>query len=632
MAFLKINGKALTWEESKKYHKYIKYQAIKQIIRWMGSIDKGCKGPKFGYEFEFHKISVDHKNEIVQIDLSAQEDIFHEIQKDRENEEFLIQPEFGKWMIEIVPNKPFEYKDIVLVQKSMEELWKFAKGKLGESDFLALGSFPMLGTGNFIKDSEHEAKIEGFLHSSTLNENPYMQSQFIPDKCMTSHPRFGTLARNIRERRGSKVDIQVPIYIDKLTNLTEKTEREPYPGIIYMDCMAFGMGNACFQITLGFCSLNLSKLAYDLLIPITPIMLALSANTCIFKGQLSGHDSRWAVLSQSVDDRTDDEKDPKSVNYIHKGRYSPVYSYVSDNIYIQDFHNDYPKFNIDKDNYEELVKNGIPKRLAEHFCNLLVRDPLVIFDQKIDIEEPDDYSHFENFQSTNWNSVRLKPPRLEDNDFCFKIEVRVPELQISPYENAAIGTFICLFSLLVYKYDFNTIIPMSKVDENFKRAVLNDAVTKEKFWFKTNGLSLDSTNFYENQSLFVGSKDDFPKKLKLLSDETLDKENVKELTVEEILCGCERYEYKGLLWMMEDYISKYVNQESDRDYYRKHLEFVKLRSNGSLMTDARYVRNFVLNHRDYKGDSIVSDKIMYDLTNHVLDIQNGKTKPKELFN
>jgi len=55
MGFLKINGKSLTWEESKKYHKHIKTEAVKQIIKWMKSINDspGCKGPKFGYEVYF---------------------------------------------------------------------------------------------------------------------------------------------------------------------------------------------------------------------------------------------------------------------------------------------------------------------------------------------------------------------------------------------------------------------------------------------------------------------------------------------------------------------------------------------------------------------------------------------------
>jgi len=633
MAFLKINGKALSWEESKKYHKYIKDQAIKQIIKWMNSIEKGCMGPKFGYEFEFHKIHIDDEKKVCQINLSAQEDIFHDISVHHdENPDYIFQPEFGKWMIEVVPNKPFLYSEVVTLELSMENLWKFVKMKLLEGDFLALGSFGMLGTKNFIKDSDHESKIPGFFHSSTLTENPFMNSKWIPDKCFTSHPRFGTLAKNIRDRRGKKVDIQIPIYKDTKTNLTVKTEDEPNPGMITMDCMAFAMGCCCFQITLGFCSLNLSKLAYDLIIPMTPIILALSAGTSILKGQLSGHDTRFDIISQGVDDRTDDEKDPKSKNYIYKSRYSNVYSYISDNVYVQDYHNDYPKFNIDEVYLKQLMDAGIPKRLSEHFCNLMIRDALVIFDEKIDIEEPSDYSHFENFQSTNWNSVRLKPPRLEDNDFCFKIEIRVPEISITPYENAAISTFVILLSQLIYKYDFNTIIPMSKVDENFRRANLNDAVIKEKFWFRTDGLSLNPTNFWENKSLFCGKKEDLPEIIKEHQCPKKDEELIEEMTIEEILCGCDKYKYPGLLWMMNDYVNRFIDKKEDQEYYRRHLEFIKLRSNGSLMTDAKYTREFVLNHKDYKQDSVVTDKIWYDLVKHVQEIQNLRCKPKELYN
>ena len=65
-----------------------------------------------------------------------------------------------------------------------------------------------------------------------------------------THPRFLGLAQSIYERRGKqKVEIKVPIYQDENTNLTEATEREPFPGNIYMDSMHFGMGSSCLQIT-----------------------------------------------------------------------------------------------------------------------------------------------------------------------------------------------------------------------------------------------------------------------------------------------------------------------------------------------------------------------------------------------
>lgn len=48
-------------------------------------------------------------------------------------------------------------------------------------------------------------------------QGPIFKSKYIPDGCINPHPRFGTLVANIRERRGSKVDIQVPLFEDKNT-------------------------------------------------------------------------------------------------------------------------------------------------------------------------------------------------------------------------------------------------------------------------------------------------------------------------------------------------------------------------------------------------------------------------------
>jgi glutamate--cysteine ligase catalytic subunit len=62
------------------------------------------------------------------------------------------------------------------------------------------------------------------------------------------HPRFLGLAQSIRERRGEKVNIQVPLFIDSKTSL-EPTESNPYSGMIYMDAMHFGMGCCCLQLT-----------------------------------------------------------------------------------------------------------------------------------------------------------------------------------------------------------------------------------------------------------------------------------------------------------------------------------------------------------------------------------------------
>ena len=75
--------------------------------------------------------------------------------------------------------------------------------------------------------------------------NDFSKSKFVVDKTINDHPRFSGLVKSIREHRGEKVNIQIPLYKDEKTNMTEATEDEPYPGMIYMDAMHFGMGQCC---------------------------------------------------------------------------------------------------------------------------------------------------------------------------------------------------------------------------------------------------------------------------------------------------------------------------------------------------------------------------------------------------
>ena len=111
---------------------------------------------------------------------------------------------------------------------------------------------------------------------------------------------YRTLTANIRERRGSLVDIKVPIFVDKNTVLPEGTSaplsnghvgESPHfsvtpntyvsvpakPGptdpYIKMDAMAFGMGCCCLQITFQAWNVNEARRVYDALVPVAPIMV-----------------------------------------------------------------------------------------------------------------------------------------------------------------------------------------------------------------------------------------------------------------------------------------------------------------------------------------------------------------------
>ena len=57
------------------------------------------------------------------------------------------------------------------------------------------------------------------------------------------NPRFHTLTRNIRLRRGENVDVRIPLYKDA------RTPAAALAAGIRMDAMGYGMGCCCLQVT-----------------------------------------------------------------------------------------------------------------------------------------------------------------------------------------------------------------------------------------------------------------------------------------------------------------------------------------------------------------------------------------------
>ena len=501
-----------------------------------------------------------------------------------------------------VPTKPFEFNKFGDFQKNMKEMYTHFKEYFGKESILSVSSYPMLGVGDdYFKEKQLKIVNKTEISEDTMkknenelitdidmpneemidiNTNPNSQSNYSKDITITDHPRFLMLTKNIRNRRGGKVDVKIPIYEDVNTNLILPTQDEPYPGYIYMDAMVFGMGNCCVQATVGTPSINGALYIYDQFIPLTPILLALTSSSPIYKGKLSKLDNRFNILEMADDDRTEEERDPMSEKYIYKSRYSPAYSYISENIYVQDFHNDYPKFPINNQFLETFIQNGTSKRLAEHFCNLLVRDPLIIFENKIETSK-DDMTHVDGIISTNWNSLRLKPPREEDKDNCFKIEIRPCDLQITPFENTTIVELIILLYQSIINYDVNFIMPITKVDENFNRAYQMDAIVKGKFFWRINGMenNIRENNWAENSYLKPENKN-IPCSLFNKEEDSL---SIKELTIEEILLGSEEHNYPGLLKLCDKTLEKLYENEDEKKRMKRSLEFIAKRAKGKCV-------------------------------------------------
>ena len=81
--------------------------------------------------------------------------------------------------------------------------------------------------------------------------------------------------------------------------------------------------------------------------------------------------------------------------------------------------------------------------------------------------------------------MRFKPPP-PNSPIGWRIEFRPCELQMTDYENAAVACFVVLLTRVILSFGYNLLVPISKVDENMKRAQKMDAILKQKFFFRTN--------------------------------------------------------------------------------------------------------------------------------------------------
>lgn len=115
-------------------------------------------------------------------------------------------PEYGAWMVEATPKRPYTgfTNDLLRVERNMRLRRKRLLSVLQEDELApTISSFPMLGA---LGD-------DGTVPKSAVG-GPRTQSDYIGDAIINPHPRFGTLTQNIRLRRGEKVNIRVPLFRD----------------------------------------------------------------------------------------------------------------------------------------------------------------------------------------------------------------------------------------------------------------------------------------------------------------------------------------------------------------------------------------------------------------------------------
>ncbi|KAF6776316.1 hypothetical protein AHF37_04401 [Paragonimus kellicotti] len=651
-------GTALTWSETKKHARYIQTEGIKQFVYLHRTLNSRTKHTlKWGDEIEYTLVRLNPVTRDVQLFLGASELLQKLRAVDVKGNQFIWQPEYADYMVEGLPGIPFGQllHAFSTVEPNMCKRRKQLESCLPKDCFaLTLTTFPRLGCPDFCYPPAFPTPRDGV-----------SKSLFFPDRAINQgHPRFNQVYQLpddflTLDRLGP--GLMLHVYRDTLTpnpfveNLDAfhdgsdpDAASAALPDHVYLDAMGFGMGCSCLQITFQSCCIDEARILYDQLATICPILMALSAASPAIRGYLLDTDCRWSIISASVDDRTEEERGLKPlVNdrfVIPKSRYDSISSICL--LWAK------------PTTISSLFDEGVDEPLAKHVAHLFIRDPVSVFSERLIVPEDEEFvDHFENIQSTNWQSMRFKPPPL-NTSIGWRVEFRPLELQLTDFENAAFVTFVLLISRTILRLKLNLLIPISKVDENMRTAVKRDAVLQEQFYFRrghllsTGGspteLTLACSKFRRTRSYSIiqnhaehqSISDDSTQAINFcklpdahcpVSDnsEVNPDDTYTLMSINEIMNGSPTF--PGLIPLVRHYVHMIGGDPVVVCLVHRYLDFLERRASGDLMTTAAWMRSRIRAHPDYRFDSRVSRSINTDLMQECCAITRGELRPPELL-
>jgi len=526
-------------------------------------------------------------------------------------------PEYGRWMVESTPGVPYNgLVGIIGVEQQLRLRRERLQAALRPGEVApTMTHFPLLGVGDFCEPSY---QLDG----------PVLKSLFVPDEVVFPHPRFPTLANNIRERRGGNVEIRRPklkgigsCHTEHAPNFVPQSiEEADKMDHVYADAMPFGMGLSCVQVTMQAANISESRHLYDKLASLTPVLLALSAATPFMRGWICDDDVWWGQISQSVDDRTLAERSAdvsgeavgnqqlagSGIRPLSKSRYDSIDCYIGEHT-DKDGFNDMPLV-FDQAHFERLVAAGVDGALAQHVAHLFARDPLVIFADRLELDDHFEIDHFENLQSTNWQTLRWKPPpphkgelsNSDDAHIGWRVEFRSMEVQLTDFENAAFISFVILLSRAILDKKLDLRIPMTKLEANMGVAGRQSAYICEKFWFRAD----------------VGFA-------------TAAEAKCEQMTIKEIMQGTGSF--AGLVPLCQEYLSSSGCDHATRQTLERYMSFIVQRAEGKLPTNAKWMRDFVMTHPSYQHDGRVTQAAAHDLILAAEAIGKGQQPCQEVL-
>ena len=194
------------------------------------------------------------------------------------------------------------------------------------------------------------------------------------------------------------------------------------------------------------------------------------------------------------------------------------------------------------------------------------------------------------------------------------------EIQITDFENAAFSVFIVLVTRAILSFDLNFYIPIGRVTENMETAHRRDAVLNDKFWFRRSVFPVRSPRPYGD----TRSGTNTPVISRPPTPTGPVEDEYEEMGVNEIINGSD--DFPGLIPIVESYLDSMNVDVATRCELQRYLNLIRDRASGKLWTAAKWIREFVKEHPEYKQDSVVNEQINHDLVGTVIQIERDGGK------
>lgn len=141
-----------------------------------------------------------------------------------------------------------------------------------------------------------------------------------------------------------------------------------------------------------------------------------------------------------------------------------------------------------------------------------------------------------------------------------------------------------------------------------------NSVLADKFWFRKN---LFPERPISNRTSPATTRPATPMPAAPVEDE------YELMTINEIMNGKSDGSFAGLIPLIESYLDTVNVDVETRCELAGYLGLVRKRASGELKTGATWIREFVRAHPEYRGDSVVGERVNYDLMKAVEEL--GRT-------